>query len=58
MWLTSRGNLSALLGVGDRCIRLANLGPGAVVGELALIGAGTRSFDIFADDQVEARLMT
>jgi ABC-type transporter Mla MlaB component len=53
MWLLTRGTVSVVVPVTDsRTRRLANLGPGTTVGEMALFEAGPRSATVVADMDV------
>jgi len=54
LWLLTRGTVSIRLEVAERgSRRIASLGMGTVVGEMALLSTGRRSASVVADDVVE-----
>jgi sulfate permease, SulP family len=59
MWILKRGSVSIRTGSKDSSGRLASLGPGCSVGEMALLERGKARFaDVIADEDVEAYLLT
>jgi len=60
MWIIKRGSVSVSVRVagarGER--RLASLAPGCSVGEMGFLDRRPRSADVYADDDVEAYVMT
>jgi MFS superfamily sulfate permease-like transporter len=58
MWILKRGSVSIRLPGKDASARLASLGPGCSVGEMALLEKKARSADVVADEDVEAYLLT
>jgi MFS superfamily sulfate permease-like transporter len=58
MWIIKRGSVSVRIGTGRSEKRLASLGPGCSVGEMGLLDHRPRSADVYADDIVEAYLMS
>ncbi len=58
MWIIKRGSVSVRIGTGRSEKRLASLGPGCSVGEMGLLDRRPRSADVYADDHVEAYLMS
>jgi len=59
MWILKRGSVSIRTGSKGSSGRLASLGPGCSVGEMALLERGKSRFaDVIADEDVEAYLLT
>jgi sulfate permease, SulP family len=54
MWIISKGSVSVRLDMGNRndTRRIASIGPGTTVGEMALLEGGTRSATVVCDDDV------
>jgi len=59
MWILTKGTVSIRLNfaAGKRSRRVASLGAGTVVGEMAFIESGRRSATIVADDDVECYVL-
>jgi sulfate permease, SulP family len=59
MWILTSGTVSIRLNFvqGKRSRRVASLGPGTVVGEIAFIESGRRSATIIADEHVECYVL-
>lgn len=52
-FVIAQGNASVRLQLADaRSVRLASVGPGAAVGDMALLDGGPRSADVIADERV------
>jgi CRP-like cAMP-binding protein/anti-anti-sigma regulatory factor len=58
MWILKRGSVSVRVGTGRSERRLASLGPGCSVGEMGLLDGRPRSADVYADEAVEAYVMS
>lgn len=58
LWILSRGTVSIRVGGAQAGRRLASLAPGCSVGEMGMLERQPRSADVYADDDVEAYVLT
>ena len=58
MWIIKRGSVSVRVAGARGERRLASLAPGCSVGEMGFLDRRPRSADVYADDDVEAYVMT